>query len=90
MISWRNHLWRTSFHVIYIYKEEIYVRIPAWNSNLAVKIHISQFAPEFRDHIEVNDRFYGMAALGAESYSNLNISINEKPSEYKETKPLSA
>ena len=59
----------------------MWVRVPGFDSNIAVRITRDQFAPEIQNQIECNRRYYGMAAIGAETYEGLNIYINEAPKE---------
>lgn len=76
--------WRTLFHVIYItYNEneieEAWVRVPAWSSNLAVRIDWWRMTTEVRDDLTLDKRYYGTACIGAETYEGLDIYINELP-----------
>jgi hypothetical protein len=82
--------WRTIFHIIYAYEFEgeiceWFVCLPGWSCNLAVRITPDNISPEIRDRIKVGNRYYGMACIGADRYEDLNIFINEVPSQYTNT-----
>lgn len=71
--------WRTMFHVIYRHRDEIWVRIPGWDSNLAVRILASQFTDEMRQCLDNGEvYFYGLCAFGADHHEDLDITINER------------
>ena len=72
--------WRTMFHVVYWNKfDGVWVRIPAWSGDLAVRIPWEQIAPELHDTItyHIQERFHGLACIGCDSYKDLNAYINE-------------
>lgn len=65
------------FHVIYIHNHEIWVRVPGWSTDLAVRITTENVAPDVLPHLKTNGRYFGMAAIGADTWEGLNILINE-------------
>ena len=70
---------RTLFHFIYMNLKgnEFWVRIPAWDSNLAVRVTSEQMTPEVCAAATVGMRCYGQVNLKAETYHDLAININE-------------
>ena len=75
-----TRLWRTLFHVIYIHDVDgVWVRVPGFDSNIAVRVQWYQISPEIRDQIKLDHYYHGLAAIGAETYEGLNIYINEAP-----------
>jgi hypothetical protein len=78
MTTVQNRLWRTMFHVLYMNQYgEIFVSIPGWDSNLAVRISMDNVTPEMQGRIVADGRYHGVCALGADNYEDLNIMINE-------------
>ena len=83
--SYETRPWRTLFQVIYIWRNpeneirEVWVLIPGWDSNLAVRIEPEQITPDILATLTVGHRYYGRACIGAETYDGLNIFINEAP-----------
>ena len=79
-ITPETRLWRTLFHVIYIHEVDgVWVRVPGFDTNIAVRVPWCQIAPEIRDQIKWDCHYHGLAAIGAETYEGLNIYINEAP-----------
>lgn len=70
---------RTLFHFIDINVkgDEYFVRIPAWDSNLAVRITSAQMTPEVRAAVKLDMRCHGQANLRAEHYRDLEIMVND-------------
>ena len=75
--------WRTLFHVIYIHDfDGVWVRVPGFDGNIAVRVPWEQIDPDDPPKIKVNDRCYGLAAIGADDYKGLCAYINEYPKQY--------
>lgn len=71
---------RTLFHFIHINEKggEYWVRIPAWDHNLAVRITAESIAPEMLPKIHDGFRCHGTVNLKADRYDQLQIHINEE------------
>lgn len=70
---------RTLFHFIHInpHGDDYWVRIPAWDSNLAVRITSLQMTPEVHAAVKLDMRCHGQVNLKAEHYSELDINVND-------------
>ena len=69
--------WRTMFHIIYISETDgVWARVPAFAGGIAVFLSWQQIAPEIRSKIVVDGRYHGQAAIGADSYEDLNAYID--------------